>query len=410
ARRLVHELQSIGPRVVAELIVDPLHGLLDQPVSRHHRSPQTRRIEASRGTAEPSTPGPPRRRSLVARFALEGRLPLLVQVFHARDVLDGAPGRSRAAAHGVHQGLADLVFGGSGLLRSREAAGHSGRAASRGHGGQRDQLQRLGVEGPLTIVDSGELFHLTHRFVSSLGRKWVAPALYGPRLDGPDHANWPLTTVFLWPKWLGRPCRSRSTVRARCRWPGRSRPSWSGSSGRVCWRRASSSRPAESSRARSASTAPRWCSPTRSSWPPAGPARTWARGRSCSSRCGRALRSPPRPRSRPETVTATARRARGSSGRPFFHGARGSSKARPSDGARSHRRCRPRAVLSRSPGACPTAASFPPTRSVACSTTSCATRARRCSSTIRSLDIRPCGAIWPRTSCASGSKHDPTTS
>src|SRR5256885_2555943 len=136
-------------------------------------------------TAGRPPPDPPRRRSLVARFALEGRLPLLVQVFHARDVLDGAPGRSRAAAHGVHQGLADLVFGGPGLLRSREAAGHSGRAASRGHGGQRDQLHRLGVEGPLTIVDSGELFHLTHRSCPPWGgsglprhytaRAWTAP-------------------------------------------------------------------------------------------------------------------------------------------------------------------------------------------------------------------------------------------
>src|SRR5262249_3386733 len=116
-------------------------------------------------TSPPGPPDPSPRRApqLTSRFTLERGLPLLVQVFHARDVLDGAPGRPRTAAHGVHQGLADLVFGGAGLLRSREAARHSGRAAGRGHGGQRDQLQGLGIESAFTLIDSGELLHLAHR-------------------------------------------------------------------------------------------------------------------------------------------------------------------------------------------------------------------------------------------------------
>src|SRR5262249_7493608 len=37
-----------------------------------------------------------------------------------------------------------------------------------------------------------------------LGWTCRAPVLYGLGLDGADHANWPLTTSFVWPKWLGR--------------------------------------------------------------------------------------------------------------------------------------------------------------------------------------------------------------
>src|SRR5262249_33012179 len=43
-------------------------------------------------------------------------LPALVDVLDAGNVLDGAPGGSRRAAHRVHQGLADLIVRGAGLL------------------------------------------------------------------------------------------------------------------------------------------------------------------------------------------------------------------------------------------------------------------------------------------------------
>src|SRR5256885_15586643 len=69
-------------------------------------------------------------RRLLFLLALEGRLPFLVSVLDVGDVLDGRPGGARASAHRVHQGLADLVLGGAGLLRSREASGHSGGANS----------------------------------------------------------------------------------------------------------------------------------------------------------------------------------------------------------------------------------------------------------------------------------------
>src|SRR5207249_500790 len=66
------------------------------------------------------------------------------------------------APHRVVERLADLVVGGAGLLRSREAAGHSGGAAGRRHRGQGHELHRLRVERALPVVDAGELLHLPH--------------------------------------------------------------------------------------------------------------------------------------------------------------------------------------------------------------------------------------------------------
>src|SRR2546430_16683389 len=64
-------------------------------------------------------------RRLLFLLALEGRLPFLVSVLDVGDGLDGRPRGARASAHRVHQGLADLVLGGAGLLRSPEAPRHS---------------------------------------------------------------------------------------------------------------------------------------------------------------------------------------------------------------------------------------------------------------------------------------------
>src|SRR5213078_798299 len=100
---------------------------------------------------------------LGAVVPLELRLPLLVEVLDARDVLDGGPRRARRAAHRVHERLTDLVVRGAGLLRSREASGHSGRAAGGRHRGERHQLHRLGVERAFPVVEAGELLHLRHR-------------------------------------------------------------------------------------------------------------------------------------------------------------------------------------------------------------------------------------------------------
>src|SRR5262249_30977201 len=96
-------------------------------------------------------------RALLAGLALELRLSALVEVLDPVDVLDGAPRRPGGPAHGVVERLAQLVFGGTGLLRSREASGHSGRAAGRGHGGQRDQLHGLRIEGAFAVEDAGKL-------------------------------------------------------------------------------------------------------------------------------------------------------------------------------------------------------------------------------------------------------------
>src|SRR5207249_7172428 len=85
-------------------------------------------------------------KSLLSVFALVLRLPLLVDVLDAGDVLDRAPRGARRAPHRVVQGLADLVLGGAGLLRGREASRHSGGAPGGAHRGQRHELHRLRIE------------------------------------------------------------------------------------------------------------------------------------------------------------------------------------------------------------------------------------------------------------------------
>src|SRR5947207_15807614 len=173
---------------------------------------------------------------LLAVLALVPGLPLLVEVLDTRDVLDGAPRGAGGAPHGVVQRLADLVLGGAGLLRSREASGHSGGAAGGGHRGQRHQLHRLRIQRAFAVVEPGELLHfLGHRGLLCVrcrhytsGRASLPP----PPRDWPvlAPANWHLTTAAMGRKWPGKEaaCRSRSTATSRCRWRDRSRPTWNG--------------------------------------------------------------------------------------------------------------------------------------------------------------------------------------
>src|SRR5687767_3995456 len=130
---------------------------------------------------------PGRRHSLFALLALVGGLPALVDVIDFRDVLDGRPGGARPAAHGIHERLAQLVLGGTGLLRSREASRHSGGAAGGRHGGQRHQLHRLRVESSLPVVQPRELLHLLCHERSFLGTVAVSirGTIRGTAMAGP---------------------------------------------------------------------------------------------------------------------------------------------------------------------------------------------------------------------------------
>src|SRR3989441_935423 len=139
-----------------------------------------------------------------AGLSLELRLPLLVEVLDARDVLDGGPRRARRAAHRVHERLADLVVRGAGLLRSREASRHSGRAAGGRHRGERHQLHRLRVERAFPVVEAGELLRLCHEAPPSVGVERQGD--YSGRRDWPGggQSNWLLTGFDSRSKWLGR--------------------------------------------------------------------------------------------------------------------------------------------------------------------------------------------------------------
>src|SRR5262245_61991048 len=130
---------------------------------------------AERVTAPPTAP--------LLVLALVLRLPLLVEVLDPGDVLDDRPRRPGGSPHGVVQGLADLVLGGAGLLRSREASRHSGGAAGGRHRRQRDQFLRLGVERPFPIKDPGEFLHRSHRVASVRGEIWLpGHYIWGPPL------------------------------------------------------------------------------------------------------------------------------------------------------------------------------------------------------------------------------------
>src|SRR5436190_1135449 len=115
------------------------------------------------GASPAAIRGPPFATLRAGVVPFELCLPLLVEVLDSRDVFDGGPCRARRPAHRVHERLADLVVRGAGLLRSREASRHSGRAAGGGHRGERHQLHRLWIERALPVVEAGELLHLGHR-------------------------------------------------------------------------------------------------------------------------------------------------------------------------------------------------------------------------------------------------------
>ena len=130
--------------------------------------------------------------------------------------------------------------------------------------------------------------------------------------------------------------------------------------------------------AASASTGPRWRWPTRSWWRPGWPARTWGRARSSASASARAppvARRPAPARHRLDRA-AVAQRAHRS---PPTRSGGAPSAAGTATPARS----------SPSPAACPTARCFRPTPSAACSTRSCARRARAL------LQYSPVGGYTP---------------
>src|SRR5437870_11321721 len=121
------------------------------------------------GASPAAIRGPPFATLRAGVVPFELCLPLLVEVLDSRDVFDGGPCRARRPAHRVHERLADLVVRGAGLLRSREASRHSGRAAGGRHRGERHQLHRLRIERAFPVVESGELLHRFHRLLLRSG-------------------------------------------------------------------------------------------------------------------------------------------------------------------------------------------------------------------------------------------------
>jgi len=132
------------------------------PIAHDGKRRPLRRSERGRRRTAPTD------RLLSGAFLVLGFV-LLVQILDAVNVLDGAPGGTGPAAHGVVERLHDLVFRGAGLLRGREAGGHSTGAAGRRHGGHGDELGGLRIESPFTVEQVGKLLHSGHFILHRLG-------------------------------------------------------------------------------------------------------------------------------------------------------------------------------------------------------------------------------------------------